>query len=150
VCPIAAVVLAVVEVTVPLLAVVVALRVRRAAATTPLQDRFCGFGVTMRCAADGLAAVGELHADLEGVLLCEHASSHLGREFLVEAWSTRPDTAGHGELESLGVSRYPCDRHRGQFGPVKVQGIDQHSARKFRLGRMPWVMRLARYRFGSS
>jgi hypothetical protein len=46
------------------------------------------------------AAIGELQTDLEGILLGEHASSHLGRGIFVEAGGARPDAASHEEFES--------------------------------------------------
>jgi hypothetical protein len=116
------------------------LRMRGAAATARLQDRPCGFKVAMWSPADGLAAIGELHADREFLRLPESAPAHLRRGVFIEAGSTRPDTAGQDEFESPGVGRYPDDRYRGLLGPVKVQGIHRHDARKFRLRRVPRVM----------
>ena len=62
--------------------------------------------------------------------------------------TTNPYAAGQEEFESPGVGSYPDDRYRGLLGPVKVQGIDRHDARKFRLWRVPRMMYPARRRFG--
>ena len=124
------------------------LRVRGAATTARLQDRPCGFKVTAWPSADRLAGIGELHADREVLELSAPAPQHLWRKVFIEAGGSRADAADYEEFESPGVGRYPDDRYRGLLGPVKVQGIDRHDARKFRLRRVPRVMHPARRRFG--
>jgi hypothetical protein len=124
------------------------LRVRGAATTARLQDRPCGFRATAWPSADRLAAIGELHADREVLQLSAPAPQHLWRRVFIEAGGSRADAADYEEFESPDVGRYLDDRYRGLLGPVKVQGIDRHDARKFRLWRVPRVMHPARHRFG--
>jgi hypothetical protein len=124
------------------------LRARGAATTARLQDRPCGFRVTAWPSADGLAAIGELHADREVLQLAAPAPQHLRRRVFIEAGGSRANATGQEEFESSGVGGHPDDRYRGLLGPVKVQGIDRHDARKFRLRRVPRVIHSARRRFG--
>jgi hypothetical protein len=106
--------------------------VRGAAAAWP-QDRSCRLGVTVWSAAGDRAPIGELQADLVG-LVGEYAAI---RGLGVEARVTRVEEGGHGEFESITVCGQAGDGDRGPHGSAQLQGLDGHDSREFRLRRIP-------------
>ena len=111
--------------------------VRTAAAAARTQDGPGWLGVTVRSPADDFAAIGELQTYLVGLPLREYAPRRARHWIFVEARDIRPDEAGHEEFETIAVGPYTGDRDRGLLGPVKLQGVDRHEGREFRLRRVP-------------
>jgi len=120
------------------------LRVRGAAATARLQDRPRGSksprGLPLMAVrpSENRTLTGKSPGSLPRRLRISGAGS-----------SSRPGVPGRmrrarKNSKSPGVAGNPDDRYRGLLGPVKVQGIDRHDARKFRLRRVPRVMHPAR------
>jgi len=111
--------------------------VRGATAATRLQDRPGRLGVTVRSSAENRAPIGELQADLVGLVSQHAAAWGLG----IEAGGARVYKGGDEDFESVGVGRYAGDRDRRLVGPVKLQRFDGHDAWEFRLRRVPWSRR---------
>ena len=64
-------------------------------------------------------------------------SERSAQRVCVEARGAWSDEAGHEDFESVAVREQAGDRDRGLLGSVKLQGIDRHDAREFRLRRIP-------------